>query len=308
MDLGMIGLGKMGANMTERLVKAGHKVVGFDRSPDVVKSVVARGAEGADSLEALVGKLQAPRAVWIMVPAGAPVDDTIDLLLPMLSPGDIIIDGGNSNYKDSQRRALYLKERDLEFVDVGTSGGVWGLAEGYSLMIGGSDAAVERLRPIFETLAPASDRGWGHVGPSGSGHFVKMIHNGIEYGMMQAFAEGFAIMHKKEELDLDLFQIAEIWRHGSVVRSWLLDLTARALEGGSDLEKVVPFVPDSGEGRWTVAEAIDLDVSAPVITLALLQRLRSRDAESYADRMLAVMREQFGGHAVKRAGDGNGKM
>jgi 6-phosphogluconate dehydrogenase len=315
MELGMIGLGKMGANMSERLVRGGHRVVGYDRSPDAIAAVVARGGEGAGSLEELVGKLASPRAIWVMVPAGAPVDSTIDLLIPMLAPGDVIIDGGNSNYKDSQRRALYLKEHALEFVDAGTSGGIWGLAEGYSMMVGGSDAAIAHLRPILETLAPAVDRGWGHVGPSGAGHFVKMIHNGIEYGMMQAFAEGFAILKGKEELDLDLHQIAEIWRHGSVVRSWLLDLTARALEGGSDLANVQPFVPDSGEGRWTVAEAIDLDISAPVITLALLQRLRSRDAESYADRMLAVMREQFGGHAVKRDGGtagrgdgGNGKL
>jgi 6-phosphogluconate dehydrogenase len=301
MDLGMIGLGRMGANMTERLVRGGHRVVGYDRAPESIKRVVEHGAEGASSLEELVAKLPAPRAVWLMVPAGDPVDDTIELLLGLLSPGDAIIDGGNSNYKDGMRRASMLKERSIDFIDAGTSGGIWGLEEGYSMMVGGDDAAVERLRPIFETLAPASDRGWGHVGPSGAGHFVKMIHNGIEYGMMQAYAEGFSIMKHKKEFAIDLHQVAELWRYGSVVRSWLLDLTALALEGDTDLHEVTPFVADSGEGRWTVAEAIDLDVAAPVITLSLLERLRSRDAESFTDRLLAVMREQFGGHAVKRS-------
>jgi 6-phosphogluconate dehydrogenase len=300
MDLGMIGLGRMGANMTERLLRAGHRVVGYDRSSAAVQEVVARGAAGVDSVGALAGALQSPRAIWLMVPAGAPVDSTIDELLLHLGPGDIIIDGGNSNYADSIRRATMLHERGIHFVDCGTSGGIWGLNEGYSMMIGGDADAVERLRPIFEALAPAVDRGWGRVGPSGSGHFVKMIHNGIEYGLMQAYAEGFSIMKHKEEFGLDLHQVAELWRHGSVVRSWLLDLVARALETDTDLHDVVPYVADSGEGRWTVAEAIALDVPAPVITLALLARLRSRDNESYTDRLLSVMREQFGGHAVRR--------
>ncbi|MEO5931234.1 MAG: phosphogluconate dehydrogenase (NAD(+)-dependent, decarboxylating) [Candidatus Kapaibacterium sp.] len=300
MDLGMIGLGRMGANMTERLMRGGHRVVGYDRAAESVQRVVGKGAVGADSLASLVEQLPAPRAIWLMVPSGDPVDATIDALIPMLSPGDTIIDGGNSNYKDGMRRALMLKERSIDFVDAGTSGGIWGLNEGYSLMVGGDDAVIDRLRPIFETLAPAADRGWGHVGPCGSGHFVKMIHNGIEYGMMQAYAEGFSIMKHKKEFGIDLHQVAELWRHGSVVRSWLLDLTALALEGDADLHEVEPFVADSGEGRWTVAEAIDLDVPAPVITLSLLERIRSRDTESFADRMLAVMREQFGGHAVKR--------
>ena len=229
MELGMIGLGKMGAFMTERLVRGGHKVVGLDRDAGAVARVVEKGATGAFSLEKLIAQLKAPRAIWLMVPAGAPVDDTIAQLVPHLAPGDTIIDGGNSNYKDTMRRAAALAEKKLNFVDSGTSGGVWGLKEGYSMMIGGDKEAVEYLRPIFETLAPAKDKGWGHVGPAGAGHFVKMVHNGIEYGMMQAFAEGFTIMEKKEELDLNLPQIAEIWRYGSVVRSWLLDLTADAL-------------------------------------------------------------------------------
>ena len=300
MELGIVGLGRMGANMAERLVRGGHSVTGYDRSPDAVAGVVAKGSSGAASLEELVGTLSAPRAVWIMVPSGDPVDSTIEALLALLSPGDTIIDGGNSNYNDTIRRGVMLRERAIHYIDSGTSGGVWGLAEGYSLMIGGDDEPVERLRPIFETLAPAANLGWGHVGPSGAGHFVKMIHNGIEYGMMQSYAEGFSIMEHKKEMNLDLHQISEIWRHGSVVRSWLLDLIARALENDTTLAEVVPYVSDSGEGRWTVAEAIALDVPAPVITMSLIARLRSRDAESFADRVLAVMREQFGGHAVKR--------
>jgi 6-phosphogluconate dehydrogenase len=235
-----------------------------------------------------------------MVPAGDPTEATVRALADLLSAGDTIIDGGNSNYKESIRRSAMVAERGLHFVDAGTSGGVWGLTEGYSLMVGGPNEAVDRLRPIFETLAPAKDQGWGHVGPVGSGHFTKMVHNGIEYGMMQAYAEGFSILKHKKEFDLDLAQIAELWRTGSVVRSWLLDLTARALHDDQDLSSIAPYVSDSGEGRWTVAEAIDLDVPAPVITLALLQRLRSRDSESFADRLLSALRNQFGGHAVKK--------
>jgi 6-phosphogluconate dehydrogenase len=287
--------------MSERLARGGHKVVAFDRDAGAVEKTVGRGAEGAASLEALVGKLKAPRAVWIMVPAGAPVDATIETLEGVLSAGDAIIEGGNSNYKDTMRRAERLRAKGLHLVDVGTSGGIWGLKEGYALMIGGDAAVCERLRPIFETLAPAKDRGWGRVGPSGAGHFVKMIHNGIEYGMMQAYAEGFAILKKKEALNLDVSQIAELWRHGSVVRSWLLDLTARALGEDKELSTIAPFVSDSGEGRWTVFEAIDLDVPAPVITQSLLARFRSRDGTAYYDRLLAAMRNQFGGHAVKKA-------
>ena len=305
MQLGMVGLGKMGANMTTRLVRGGHEVVAFDRNADAVQASVANGARGATVLEELVRQLQAPRAVWVMVPAGDPTENTVRALAEMLSRGDTIIDGGNSNYKESMRRAAMVADRGIDFIDAGTRGGVWGLAEGYSLMIGGPNEAVERLRPIFETFAPAKDQGWGHVGPSGAGHFTKMIHNGIEYGMMQAYAEGFSILKHKKEFSLDLAQIAELWRNGSVVRSWLLDLTARALKDDQDLSGIAPYVSDSGEGRWTVTEAIDLDVPAPVITLSLLARLRSRDSESFTDRLLSALRNQFGGHAVKKAGTGD---
>ena len=301
MQLGMVGLGKMGANMTTRLVRGGHEVVAFDRTADAVKAATTNGARGANTLEDLVKQLAAPRAVWIMVPAGDTTENTVRALADLLASGDTIIDGGNSNYKESIRRSAMVAERGLHFVDAGTSGGIWGLTEGYSLMVGGPNEAVDRIRPIFETLAPAKDQGWGHVGPVGSGHFTKMVHNGIEYGMMQAYAEGFSILKHKKEFDLDLAQIAELWRTGSVVRSWLLDLTARALHDDQDLSSIAPYVSDSGEGRWTVAEAIDLDVPAPVITLALLQRLRSRDSESYTDRLLSALRNQFGGHAVKKS-------
>ena len=301
MELGMVGLGRMGANMVERLVRGGHHVVGYDRDPGAVARVTAAGAGGADSLAVLAGKLGAPRAIWIMVPSGAPVDETIAALIPHLSKNDILIDGGNSNYKDSQRRAASLKGQGFQFVDVGTSGGIWGLAEGYSMMVGGDKAVVEHLRPLFETLAPAKDQGWGHVGPAGAGHFVKMVHNGIEYGLMQAYAEGFAVLRKKSEFALDMHQISEIWRTGSVVRSWLLDLLSIALKDNPEMAGIAPYVADSGEGRWTVAEAIDLDVPAPVITLSLLQRLTSRDSDSYSDKLLAAMRNQFGGHAIKAA-------
>jgi 6-phosphogluconate dehydrogenase len=299
MDLGMIGLGRMGANMAQRLMRAGHRVAGFDRSPEAVAQLAAAGGTPAESPGALVDLLAAPRAVWLMVPVGA-VDEAIDVLTPRLAPGDVIVDGGNSNYRDTQARARRLAERRFHLVDAGTSGGVWGLEHGYSLMIGGDAGAVARLRPLFESLAPAPDRGWGHVGPSGAGHYAKMIHNGIEYGLMQAYGEGFALLRGKREFALDLRQVAEIWRHGSVVRSWLLDLAAEALRDDPSLSGIAPHVADSGEGRWTVAEAIDLDIAAPVITLALLQRLRSRDPESFSDRLLAALREQFGGHEVKR--------
>jgi 6-phosphogluconate dehydrogenase len=235
----------------------------------------------------------------MMIPSGAPVDHTIELLIPHLQQGDTLIDGGNSNYKDSMRRAAALQAKGIEFVDVGTSGGIWGLKEGYSMMIGGAKPSVDRLRPIFETLAPSPRTGWGHVGPSGAGHFVKMVHNGIEYGMMQSFAEGFSVLEHKKEFALDLHQVAEVWRTGSVVRSWLLDLIAAELSGNPRLDEIAPIVADSGEGRWTVAEAIDLDVPAPVITLSLLERLSSRDKDSFSRRLLAAMRHQFGGHAIE---------
>jgi len=300
MQLGLIGLGKMGGNMAERLRLAGHQVVGFDFNADAVAKLTASGNVGASTLEEMAGKLQGRKAIWIMVPQGKPVDDTIAKLEPLMNPGDILIDGGNSNYKDTMRRHDEIAEKHFNFVDCGTSGGIWGLKEGYSMMIGGDKEPVEYLRPIFEALAPAPDKGWGHVGPGGSGHFVKMIHNGIEYGMMQAYAEGFTIMETKKELGLDLTQISQIWRYGSVVRSWLLDLAADALSKNPTLDGLEAFVEDSGEGRWTVIEAIDLNVSAPVITESLMRRIRSREQNNFTDRMLAVMRNEFGGHAVKK--------
>ncbi len=301
MELGIIGLGKMGANMAERLRLAGHKVVGFDFSADAVAKLTAAGSLGVSSLEELVKNLQAPRAIWMMVPAGDPVDQTIAKLEPLMTEGDTFIDGGNSNYKDTQARHKAAAGKGFHFVDAGTSGGVWGLKEGYSLMIGGDDEPVERLRPIFEALAPSATEGWGHVGPSGSGHFVKMIHNGIEYGMMEAYAEGFAILKAKTELNLNLEQCATIWQKGSVVRSWLLDLTADALKKNPTLEGMEAYVADSGEGRWTVFEAIDLNVSAPVITESLIRRLRSREQNNFTDRMISIMRNEFGGHAIKKS-------
>lgn len=300
MQLGMIGLGRMGANMAQRLARGGHMVVGFDPSVEARARAGDEGLATVDSLAALVATLDAPRALWMMVPAGAIVDATIDALRPLLSAGDVLVDGGNSFYRDSQRRAAALADAGIAYLDVGTSGGVWGLAEGYSLMIGGDAAASGRLSPLFRTLAPAPERGWGHVGPSGAGHFTKMIHNGIEYGMMQAYAEGFAILERKHDLVPDLAQVAEIWRYGSVVRSWLLDLTADALVQNPRLDGIAPYVPDSGEGRWTVAEAIDLDVAAPVITQSLIERLRSRDDDAFSDKLLSAMRNAFGGHAIKR--------
>ncbi|UOV02773.1 phosphogluconate dehydrogenase (NAD(+)-dependent, decarboxylating) [Pseudoxanthomonas mexicana] len=300
MELAMIGLGRMGANMAERLVRGGHTVRGYDPGEAARQQAEARGIVPHANLQDAVAALPTPRVVWLMVPAGQVVDDTIAQLRPLLAAGDTVIDGGNSNYKDTQRRGAQLAEAGIHYIDCGTSGGVWGLAEGYSLMIGGDADAVARLQPVFATLAPTPQTGWGHVGPSGAGHFAKMIHNGIEYGMMQAYAEGFAILKHKQAMDFDLGALAEIWRHGSVVRSWLLDLTADALKKNPQMDGIAPYVADSGEGRWTVAEAIDLNVSAPVITLSLLERLRSRDDDSYADKLLAAMRNEFGGHAVKQ--------
>ncbi len=300
MELAMIGLGRMGANMAQRLLRGGHRVIGFDPAEAARKLIEDNGAQSAASLEALVGKLKAPRVLWLMVPAGEITDSTITSLIPLLAAGDTLIDGGNSNYHDTQRRAQTLAQRQINYVDSGTSGGVWGLAEGYSLMIGGDEAVVERLRPIFETLAPAPDKGWGRVGAVGSGHYTKMIHNGIEYGLMQAYAEGFSILQHKSEFKLDLHQIAEIWRYGSVVRSWLLDLTANALETNPTLHGIAPYVADSGEGRWTAAEAIELGVPAFVITASLLGRFSSQDSESFSNKLLSAMRNQFGGHAIKK--------
>jgi 6-phosphogluconate dehydrogenase len=300
MDIGMIGLGKMGANMAQRLVLGGHRVVGFDPVADVRKRVEGFGAESAESLQGMVEKLAAPRTVWMMVPSGEITDSTVDALVPLLEEGDTIIDGGNSNYKDTLSRAKTVAEKGLHYVDSGTSGGVWGLEQGYSMMVGGDAEVVNRLGSIFETLAPGKEQGWGRVGPVGSGHFTKMVHNGIEYGLMQAYAEGFSILSHKEEFKLDLHQVAEIWRYGSVVRSWLLDLTSDALGKNPTMAGIAPYVVDSGEGRWTVAEAIDLNVPAPVITISLMERLRSRDDDSFTDKLLSAMRNEFGGHAVKK--------
>jgi 6-phosphogluconate dehydrogenase len=301
MDLAMIGLGKMGGNMMLRLLKGGHRVVAYARSAESVHAAQAKGADGAHSLDEVVAKLKPPRVVWLMIPAGEATETALHELLSRLSPGDIVIDGGNSNYKDTVRRAALVEQAGLHFVDCGTSGGIWRLTEGYSLMIGGEPEVIERLRPIFASLAPAPDAGWGRVGPHGAGHFVKMVHNGIEYGMMQSLAEGFEVLKSKKEFGLNVHQIATLWQRGSVVRSWLLDLTAAALAKDPELADVKGWVADSGEGRWTVAEAIDLDIPAPVITLSLLMRLASRQEESYSAKLLAEMRNQFGGHEVKKA-------
>ena len=301
MQLGMIGLGRMGGNMAQRLLQSGHQVVAYDRDDGAVQATVGHGATPAASPTDLVSQLDAPRAVWIMLPSGDVTEAGIDELLGLLSPGDTIIDGGNSNYKDSIRRSEKAIRYGVDFLDAGTSGGIWGLQEGYALMVGGNKAAYERLEPIFQSLAPAADRGVGRVGPSGAGHFTKMIHNGIEYGMMQAYAEGFEILAAKSELAEDLEQISKIWQHGSVVRSWLLDLAVAALEEDGDLSSLTSHVDDSGEGRWTVQESVDLGVPAPVITASLQARFRSRQANPFGGRMLAALRNQFGGHAVHKS-------
>ena len=301
MEIGLVGLGKMGGNMARRWMAGGHRVVGTTRSRDTLDALAREGMVPARDLDALVAALKPPRAVWIMVPAGAPTEDTVARLGAALAPGDVLIDGGNTFYKDDMRRAAALQPRRVAYLDQGTSGGVWGLHEGYCLMIGGPSKVVDRLRPAFVTLAPAADRGWGRVGPGGAGPFVKMIHNGIEYGLMQAYAEGFALLDAKTEFGVDLKQVAEIWRNGSVVRSWLLDLAARAFADDPKLERLEAWVDDSGEGRWTLNEAIDAAVPAPVIALSLMMRFRSRLPESFADRLLAALRNQFGGHAVKRS-------
>src|SRR6266550_4139479 len=299
MQLAMIGLGRMGGNMTERLIRDKHQVVVFDRSPEAIQKYAKLGAIGASSPADIVGKLSAPRVAWIMVPAGKPVDDTIVALLPGLSKGDVIIDGGNSNFHDSMRRASDLAPKGIHFVDSGTSGGIWGLENGYCLMIGASDEAFALCEPIFKSLTPPD--GYGHMGPPGSGHYVKMIHNGIEYGALQAYAEGYEILHASKDFKLDLHQIAKVWNHGSVVRSWLNELAELAFAHDPNLDQLKGFVEDSGEGRWTVQEAIDLDVPAPVITLSLLARLRSRQADSFSAKVIAALRNEFGGHAVKKS-------
>jgi len=301
MQIGMVGLGRMGGNMAERLVRGRHSVVGFDPSADAVKAAASKGAAGAASLEELVRKLTAPRTVWVMVPAGEVTEKTAASLAALLSPGDTLIDGGNSNYKESQRRAAAAAMKGVEYLDAGTSGGIWGLANGYCITVGGSRAAYERNLPVFRTLAPSAGTGHVHAGPSGAGHFAKMIHNGIEYGMMQAFAEGFELLAAKQEFGYDLAALAENWRHSSVIRSWLLDLTASALQEDPGLASLTSHVDDSGEGRWTVQESVDLAVPAPVITAALQARFRSRQENPLGGRVLAAMRQKFGGHAVKKA-------
>ncbi len=298
MKLAMIGLGKMGGNMTRRLLRDGHEIVAWDRSAGAVTELAGKGAEGAKDLADLVRRLKPPRLVWLMVPAGAPVDQTIEQLLPGLARGDIIVDGGNSNFHDTVRRGAALQARGIELVDAGTSGGIWGLELGYCLMVGGSKAAVGRAEPVFRSLA--QEGGFAHVGPTGAGHYVKMVHNGIEYGLLQAYAEGYEILHHAKEFDLDLRQIAAVWNHGSVVRSWLNELAERAFADGADLSGIRGYVEDSGEGRWTVQEAIDLSVPAPVITLSLLMRFASRQDESFSAKVIAALRNQFGGHAVKQ--------
>ena len=300
MQLGMIGLGKMGGNMARRLRQAGIGVVGFNQDTQATEQLAEEsGLVAADSAEALVAALDAPRIVWLMLPAGDVTESYVGTLADLLSPGDILIDGANSYYKDSMRRGETLSDAGIHFVDAGVSGGVWGLENGYAMMIGGADDALAAIRPIIEALAPAPDRGWVHTGPIGSGHFVKMIHNGIEYGMMQAYAEGFALMKGREDFGLDLGEIAESWRHGSVVRSWLLDLSAEVLEQDQDLSAVEPFVADSGEGRWTALEGIEQGIPTPVMSLALMSRFSTQGQQDYSAKLLAMMRNQFGGHAIK---------
>ena len=297
MRIAMIGLGKMGGNMVERLMRGGHDVVVFDRSAEAARQYVQRGATAAPDIAGVAAALDAPRVVWIMVPAGAPVDETIDALLPSLAADDVIIEGGNSNFHDTQRRAARTAERGVHLVDSGTSGGVWGLENGYCLMVGGPDEAVRRCAPIFDTLAPPD--GWAHVGPSGAGHYVKMVHNGIEYGLLQAYAEGYEILHQSKDYRVDLHQVAALWNRGSVVRSWLNELAERAFANDADLSGLRGYVEDSGMGRWTVEEAMALDVPTPVLTLALLTRFRSRQEDSFGAKVIAALRNEFGGHAVR---------
>ena len=302
MKLAMIGLGKMGANMVRRLRRGGIEVIGFDRDSAVVAQLSKEdGMIAASSVSDAVVKLSAPRIVWLMLPSGDITEHQIRALAPMLSKGDIVVDGGNSNYHDSQRRGAWLAEQGIGFMDSGTSGGVWGLENGYCLMVGATEAVAKTMRPILQVLAPSAEHGWAHVGPVGSGHFTKMIHNGVEYGMMQSLAEGLELLRGKQEFAIDLAQVTELWRHGSVVRSWLLDLTAETLKVDQDLKQIAPYVPDSGEGRWTVIEAVDQGVAAPVLTLALQMRFNSQNETGYGYRVLSSMRNAFGGHAIKNA-------
>ena len=303
MRLAMIGLGKMGGNMARRLCRGGIEVVGYNRTKEITQTLAdEEGMIAAASVVGAIKKLTPPRIVWLMLPSGDPTGKEIKNLAERLSTGDVVIDGGNSNYHDTQRRGAMLAQNGIGFIDAGTSGGIWGLKNGYCMMVGGEQKNVELITPALKVLAPAPDRGWAHVGPVGAGHFTKMIHNGIEYGMMQAFAEGFALLRGKKDFGLDLARISELWRHGSVIQSWLLDLTAEALKHDQTLESIAPFVADSGEGRWTAIEAVNQGVAAPVISLALQMRFASQDAEGYENRVLALMRNAFGGHAVKTSG------
>jgi len=301
MEIGMVGLGRMGSNMVKRLLGGGHRVAVYDPVKETVEAMVGQGAVGTTSISDLAQKLAKPCAVWLMVPAGEPTENTVQAVAAELASNDIVIDGGNSYYKDSMRRGATLSEEGIIFLDVGTSGGIWGLSEGYCLMVGGDSEAFRRMEPIFQTLAPTTNTGYAHVGPSGAGHFVKMVHNGIEYGMMQAYAEGFELMQAKREFNLNMAQIAEVWRYGSVVRSWLLDLAAAALQEDPSLESIQAYVEDSGEGRWTVQESIDLAVPIPVISQSLQTRFRSRQDQPFGNKLLAALRKQFGGHQVKEA-------
>jgi len=303
MKLGMVGLGKMGGNMARRLRRAGIEVVGYNQDADATRQIADEcGLEMASSVADLVSRLPAPRVIWLMLPAGNPTEQTIALLKGLLGKDDVLIEGGNSNYKDSQRRAADLKTVDVDYVDAGTSGGIWGLENGYALMVGGEKAAVARIEPILKALAPAPDKGWLHCGPSGAGHFTKMIHNGIEYAMMQAYAEGFSLMKGKSDFNMDLAAVAEMWRHGSVVRSWLLDLSAEFLAKDQVLDGIEPLVADSGEGRWTVNESVEQGIPAPVMTIALMSRFDSQGRGDFGNKMLAMMRKGFGGHAVEEKG------
>jgi 6-phosphogluconate dehydrogenase len=300
MQIGMIGLGRMGANMARRLRKGGIEVSAWNRNAEVTVQLAAQtGLSAAASLEALVAELKTPRVVWLMLPAGDVTQQHLDRLVPLLTAGDIVVDGANSWYKDSLRRGRALAANGLQFVDAGVSGGVWGLENGYALMLGGEGAAIEQLAPAIKVLAPGPDRGWLHCGPVGAGHFVKMIHNGIEYGMMQAYAEGFALLKARADFHLDLAAVAETWRHGSVVRSWLLDLTAEFLARDQELKDIAPLVADSGEGRWTALEGVEQGIPTPVMSLALMMRFASQGKDEYGDKLLAMMRKGFGGHAVK---------
>ncbi|NMB88790.1 MAG: decarboxylating 6-phosphogluconate dehydrogenase [Chloroflexi bacterium] len=301
MKLALLGLGRMGGNMARRLARAGHEVVAFNRTGQVTTRLAEeqKGIIPVYTVEDAVSQLPSPRIVWLMVPEGKPTQDMMEKVAVLLSPGDILVDGGNSNFRDTMGRKPYLDEKQIHFVDVGTSGGVWGLENGYSMMVGGEKEAVDTITPILQSLAPSADKGWGHVGGNGAGHFTKMVHNGIEYGMMEAYAEGFELLKNQKNWELDLHQLSQIWSHSSVVRSWLLELIGYALEEDQELSKIQGWVADSGEGRWTVFEAINNDVPAPVITAALFRRFDSRQDESYAAKLLAATRNQFGGHAMK---------